>query len=50
MEKINFFTKIIIRLNINPNIVTWAGAIGTVIGSIMLMFDFREIVNALDLQ
>ena len=41
MEKINFFTKIIIRLNINPNMVTWAGALGTVIGSIMLMFDLR---------
>ena len=41
MEKNNFFIKTIIRLNINPNIVTWAGAIGTIVGSVMLMFDLR---------
>ena len=41
MEKFNFVKKMIIRSNLNPNIVTFIGAIGTIGGSIILMFDFR---------
>ena len=41
MEKFNFITKIIIKLDINPNIVTLTGAIGTIIGGVLLILDLR---------
>ena len=41
MEKFNFITKIIIKLDLNPNIVTLTGALGTIIGAVMLILDLR---------